>query len=158
MLTIDFNDREIQTYLGRVAGRLENPRELLAEIGDELTDSTMRRFGTSTGPDGERWAPNTETTLALYLDGRGKSASASTKKPLVADGNLASTIAWQLDGADAVLIGSPQKYAGVQQEGATKGSLGGGAPWGDIPARPFLGVSDDDARTILDLVDDYLLP
>lgn len=30
-------------------------------------------------------------------------------------------------------------------------------PWGDIPARPFLGASDDDQANIVSLVRSYLL-
>ncbi len=159
LLVIDYNDRVVQGYLGRVQARLGDVRPLLLEIGEELQDSTLRRFGTSTGPDGEAWAPNTEATIERYLAGKGKKATAAGKKPLIgASGNLSTTIDFQLDGDSAVLIGSPWPYAAPQQFGADKGSLGPNAPWGDIPARPFLGVSDDDARTILDLVDDYLSP
>jgi phage gpG-like protein len=31
-------------------------------------------------------------------------------------------------------------------------------PWGDIPARPFLGFSDDDQAAILEIVRNYLNP
>lgn len=169
MLTIDHDADLAVAYLGGLVGRLDNPRPLMLEIGEEMQDSTQRRFGTSTGPDGQRWAPNTETTILMYLEGRGgvygkgdgkltkKGAGVVMgKKPLVAEGNLAAGIDYQLDGDRAVLVGTPAIYGGVQQFGAEQGSLGGGAPWGDIPARPFLGVSDADERTILDLVQRYL--
>lgn len=54
-----------------------------------------------------------------------------------------------------VEIGSPMKYAAVQQFGASKRQFGK-APWGNIPARPFLGVSGEDRRTILDILQGYL--
>ncbi len=55
-------------------------------------------------------------------------------------------------------IGSPSIYAGTHQFGAAKGAFGStskGAPipWGDIPARPFLGLSDADEADIRDLID-----
>ena len=31
------------------------------------------------------------------------------------------------------------------------------APWGDIPARPYLGLSAKDERNIMEIVRDYLL-
>lgn len=48
------------------------------------------------------------------------------------------------------------------QEGASQGEFGtsnhgGSLPWGDIPARPFIGVSADDRDVILDILRDYLL-
>ena len=57
-------------------------------------------------------------------------------------------------------------YAAVQQFGARAGSLWSGkdrrgrnakAPWGDIPARPYLGLSAKDERNIMEIVRDYLL-
>jgi phage gpG-like protein len=65
-------------------------------------------------------------------------------------------------GADFVEVGSSRIYAAVMQSGAATGSLGaysgvkknghafgGAAPRGDIPARPFLGVSSEDEANIL---------
>jgi len=58
-------------------------------------------------------------------------------------------------------VGSVLEYAAVQQFGAKKGAFGRtrrGAPipWGDIPPRPFLGLSDADRRSILDLIAEHL--
>lgn len=169
LLAIDLDADSAIAYLQGLAGRLDDTRPLLLEIGEEVMDSTKRRFATGTAPDGTAWAPNTETTILMYLAGRGgvygkdgrltkKGAGAVMgKKPLIGEtGNLASTIDYQLDGDSAVLIGTPEIYGGVQQFGADRGSLGGGAPWGDIQARPFLGLSGDDERVILDLVEGYL--
>ena len=46
------------------------------------------------------------------------------------------------------------EYAAMQQFGGIKSEF----PhlWGDIPARPFLGVSESDAEEILAIVHDYL--
>ena len=59
------------------------------------------------------------------------------------------------------MVGSPLIYAGVHQFGAKKGafgttSKGSPIPWGDIAARPFLGVSNDDEREIVDIILDHL--
>jgi phage gpG-like protein len=42
----------------------------------------------------------------------------------------------------------------MQQFGGTKAKFPN--LWGDIPARPFLGVSESDAVMIVDTVSDYL--
>ena len=58
-------------------------------------------------------------------------------------------------------VGSTRIYAGAHQFGARRGACGTnkkGAPipWGDIPARPFLGVSDADKKTILEIINKRL--
>lgn len=85
-----------------------------------------------------------------------------SKKPLIGEtGSLASQIFKQFDSSGALLIGSDREYAAVQQFGARKNQFGK-APWGDIPARPFLGISGKDESTILDIISlsltDYLSP
>jgi phage gpG-like protein len=174
LLQIDVDDREVLDVLARLARRAGDLSPALTQIGVDLVDSTQRRFATSTSPDGQRWAANSQLTYLRYLGGKDRPAGlfgkkdgkltakgagfALGKKPLVDSGNLASTINYQLaDGGRTLLVGSPQKYAAVQQFGAKRGSLGRGAPWGDIPARPFLGISASDKQMIVDVIQGYLL-
>lgn len=166
--SLSFDDREVQQTLAEKLRKLEQPRPLLLMIGEYLAETTKQRFVTSTAPDGSRWAPNSRTTLERYVGARGGysnktgkitqkgQAAAMGKKPLVgATRLLGDQIIYQAN--DTVLeIGSNRIQAAVQQFGAAKGSLGGGAPWGDIPARPFLGVSAQDRAAILEMVGDYL--
>lgn len=172
MLTIQVEDRSVLAALTELSRRTADLEPALREMGEELQDSTMRRFETSTGPDGQRWEPNSPTTILEYLSGRGGAYSETTgrltakgvqaamsKRPLIGNTrNLSGTITYQVvDGGQTLLVGSPQKYAAVQQFGA-KAREFGRAPWGDIPARPFLGVSDEDQTTILDILGHYLAP
>jgi len=153
-ITITLDDAELRRRLGALLDRLDDPSDALAEIGEVLVESTKQRFGTQRGPDGRAWAPNTETTLA-----RKRNPNILTESGLLGD-----TIRWQFaDGGRAVLIGSDRKYAAVQQLGQKKGASGttrrgSPIPWGDIPPRPFLGVSDDDEARILDILRDYVRP
>ncbi len=176
LITIDFQEGPVLAVLNELARRAQDMEPALREMGEDLQDSTMRRFVTSTGPEGERWAPNSQVTILQYLAGRdgvyakrdGRLtkkgvAAVQGKKPLIGNTrNLSSTITYQVDG-NTLIIGSPQKYAAVQQIGAHQGEFGRDRrnhpiPWGDIPARPFLGVSDEDERTILDILSSYLTP
>ena len=152
MITVEIKDAEVLAMLNRLAKRGSNPRPALLAIGEELADSTLKRFETSTGPDGSRWAPNSPVTL---LRKRGD-------KPLIGAGKALSTQIHYRVAADAVYIGSPMIYAAVQQFGARKGAFGtsrrgGPLPWGDIPARPFLGISADDRKTIDAIIRDHMV-
>jgi phage gpG-like protein len=54
------------------------------------------------------------------------------------------------------------EYAAVQQFGAVAGALGRNKrgspiPWGNIPARPFLGVSAQDKVEVLEILQEALL-
>ena len=171
-LTVDASEVWARFNAMRAAGEDLSPA--LMAIGEALAESTKRRFETSTSPDGQRWAENSDVTLFRYLARFSKSfrsdggltqkgaARLGAKKPLIGESKSLSTmIVWQLVARDAVAIGSPMEYAGVQQFGAEKGEFGRtkrGAPipWGNIPARPFVGVSRDDDETIADIVRDYL--
>lgn len=169
LVTLTLDDRAVLAALNDLSARVADVSPALREIGEELLPEWKARFDTTTGPDGQRWAPNSQTTILNYLAGRagsfgrktGKLTSkgagyAMAKKPLTRDGFLRDTLNYQIDG-QSLLIGSPQKYAAVQQFGAQAREFGR-APWGDIPARPFLGVSESDRRGILDILQAHLAP
>lgn len=152
-ITIEYTGDDVLRALRRLQAAVgpAGMRPALKEIGEELAESTIRRFSSSTAPDGSRWAPNAAATLARKPGSR----------PLVRDGFLANeSISYQLvDGG--VEIGSSRIYAGTQQMGAKRGqygrtSRGAPIPWGDIPARPFLGVSAADEQTILGILADHI--
>lgn len=151
-IELDLDTSSALDGITNLLGRIEQPRPLLMEIGEDLTESAKERFRDGVAPDGTPWASNSPVTVSIY---QGMFASAGGKKPLVGETRrLSSEISWQLDGDRAVMIGSPMPYAAMQQFGGTKSDW----PhlWGDIPARPFLGVSDQDRTTILDLTSTYL--
>lgn len=169
MLKLTLLDLNAQQTLGRLAAAGKNLKPLMQSIGESLQDSTRERFATGTAPDGQRWAPNTQTTIEQFLtkqsgnfgkDGkiskRG-AARAINKKPLIGiSKSLSQTINYDAT-ANSVSIGSPMIYASVQQFGAAKGAFAGGkTPWGTIPARPFLGFSDQDQILIERLTITYI--
>lgn len=169
MITIQFDDKQTRQSFARLAASAKNPRPVLEEIGELLIDSTKQRFGTSRAPDGTPWAKNSTTTILQYL-GRYKSSfgkrdgkltkkgaeRAGSKRPLIGEtSDLSRQIFKSMDGNHTLLVGSTMIYGAVQQFGAKKGAFGK-APWGDIPARPFLGISDQDHRSIMDTISDYL--
>ncbi len=151
-ITLNYTGADILAALRRLHAGLGSAglRPALAEIGEELAESTRQRFSAGRAPDGEPWAENEMSTL---LGKRGA-------KPLINSGLLAEQIFWRLAG-DGVEIGSAHIYAGTQQFGAEKGQYGRTArgapiPWGDIPARPFLGLSAADEQAVLGILGDYI--
>lgn len=150
MITITLDARTVLDALQQLRARATDLSPALIEIGERLASTTKVRFDSGTAPDGTPWRQNSAVTLRRY-----ELAGKSGKKPLVgATRNLGTGISWQLRGKDAVEIGSAEPYAAMQQFGGTRSAW----PhlWGDIPARPYLGLSDDDERDILDIIRGYL--
>ncbi len=151
-LTVDLQGIEsVQGRLGSLVRAGQDPTPLMELIGNDLQRSTRERFVTQEDPEGRPWAPLSETTKARKTK--------NVDKILTQDGHLQQVVV-QAD-RQSVEVGSPWIYAGTQHFGAKKGSFGrtkrgSPIPWGDIPAREFLGLSDDDREEILDTVSKYL--
>lgn len=166
MINVEVDNSTALAAIKQIADRVDNPAPAFSEVGERLTESSQARFNTSTGPDGQRWAPNSQATILDYLDSKsgvygkktGKLTSkgagyAQNKKPLVASGLFQDSITWQLI-PGGVAIGT-DRFADDWDAGAAVHQFG--SLDGKIPARPFLGVSGEDSRTILDIVAGYLL-
>jgi phage virion morphogenesis protein len=170
LLTIEIKDAGVTRSLEALRRRMGNLRPVLKVIGEELVESTKRRFETGKAPDGTPWAANKPSTVKAYLKERGGSFKdeklgiltkrgdklAAGKRPLIgATRQLSSQINYRLDG-QALLVGSSRIYARTQQFGAKRREYQGVAPWGDVPARPFLGISPADREMIAQEVSDYI--
>ncbi len=185
MIGIEVEDAEVQRVLRRTLNAVKRPQPLLKAIGEVLVGSTKPRFQTSTGPDGTRWQENSPTTLledlrrrsgihdketgkrvgtknGYYLkrgDDKGRLSKRSgsilaAKKPLIGEGKaLSLRINYQVVG-ESVHVGTPEAYGAMQHFGGKKSQFK--HLWGDIPARPFLGVSDHDRESILDTMRDFI--
>ena len=154
-IQIDWDDRHVQAAIARLAETGHDLTPLMRDIGEELLNSTRERFASMTAPDGSDWAKLSDVTLAKKKKNR--------DRILVEEGG-ATSLSGQLvyrAGANEVEIGSTKVYASTHQFGADKGAFGTNAagrliPWGDIPARPFLGLSNADRKAIEEIVADHL--
>lgn len=173
MISVTFNDNTVQDAINALVRRVQDSTPAMRAIGEYLSETTRRRFTLGVAPDGTAWAPNRPVTIARYLaryksstgkgGGLSKAGKArlSAKKPLTGETkSLGTTINYHLTGG-GVAIGSAMEYAAVQQFGARQGAFGrtrkgGPIPWGDIPARPFLGISDSDRDAVLRIVSRHL--
>lgn len=155
--TITVDDAQVLAALRRLHSKTEDLGTVLGTIGDRLVTTTQDRFATATAPDGTPWAANSPVTIARYLglsSGKKREAKAASKKPLTGESkSLRNQIHHQVSG-NVLEVGSTMEYAAMQQFGGKKAEF----PhlWGDIPARPFLGISAQDRADIDQIVTDYL--
>ncbi len=155
MSAIDVDDREILAALRQLQQSTGNLRPALQKIGERLKESTHQRFSTKTAPDGSHWDGNSDVTIwAPKKLPTGGYSIKGRDDPLVDRGTLGSTIDYQLLGNDTLLIGSPLEYAAMMQFGGTKSEFPN--LWGDVPGRPFLGISEDDKVQILATIQSHL--
>ena len=138
---------------------------LMQDIGEYMVKSTNDHFASGSDPDGKPWAPRTQTTLDAYAARKDKPGP----RPLIGPTkSLSGTISYEA-GADDVSWGSNMIYAAVQQFGAEAGAFGARMgvnkkgrrffmpiPWGNIPARRFLGVGKEDQAALIEIVEEYL--
>ncbi|MBN8107752.1 phage virion morphogenesis protein [Vibrio vulnificus] len=145
--SVRLNDSEIQEALNQLIKRGSNLTPAMMEIGEELLISHDQRFRDQKSPDGVPWAPISETTKSL------KTKNIDTI--LVLNGLLSGTLNYQAS-SDNLLFGSPLEYAATHQFGRVT-SPNSMIPNKAIPARPFLGVDENDREMILETLSDYLL-
>lgn len=157
MIRIDLNAERALAQLAELAGRMDDMRPVMNDIGELLILSTKERFAAGVSPQGVPWAPKSQVTIDAYL-ARG---DRDDPRPLHGpSGSLSSEIAYEA-GSDFVEVGSSLVYAGVMQFGAAQGafgqtSRGAPIPWGHIPARPFLGLSDQDETDIAAIIVEWI--
>lgn len=149
MIRIEFNDRDAETAITGLGLLFDDLTPVMEEIGETLVASTTDRFKAGTAADGSPWKPKSAATLAKYAKGKDRVDSRPLHGPSL---SLSRTIFHQA-GARQVEVGSNRVYAAMMHFGGAKSAF----PhlWGDIPARPFLGVSDDDRTAILEIVGEW---
>lgn len=157
MITVDYDDNDLKSALKKVTDHLTDTSELMRALGEILIEDTKQNFINSEGPGGVKWAPKSQATRDAYRRREG------TVFPLPLFGptrDLSSD--WHaLLGNNSVEVGSNVLYASVLQFGAAKGEFGTDAngnsiPWGDIPARPFLGMDEELEDKLAAEVREYL--
>lgn len=152
-----FNGQPIVQALRQAQERLADMTPAYEDIGEHLIDSTKQRFRDGVSPDGVHWAPKRPATVERYR----RAGDGNLTKPLIGPSRrLSSEIAKHVD-RSGVEVGSNLEYSGVMQGGAAKGAFGADRhgrpiPWGNIPARVWLGISEQDERNILDIVDEHI--
>lgn len=155
--------RPLTEGLARLQAAVTDFRPVMRDIAGVLADSVEENFAREGRPV---WAPLSPVTVAK----RGGDAHPILQQ----SGQLAASIVTEHDSTSAT-VGTNKIYARVMQEGARKGEFGKyslllkdgkqkdtfkrspvvSMPWGDIPARPFLSITDQEIADIGELIDDY---
>lgn len=112
---------------------------LLEAIGAEVESQTRRRIEEEKrGPDGTRWPAWSKGYAATRHKGHSL---------LIGEGNLLDSIQYVVSG-DQVEVGTNLVYAAIHQFGGAEAGM-------NIPARPYLGLSDDNLDDLAAIVDDW---
>jgi phage virion morphogenesis protein len=145
----------VQARLFALARATGHARPLMERIGAVLESSARKRFRTQAAPDGSTWKPSIRARI-------------KGGKTLIDRGHLRDSITHDADDTHAE-IGSNLIYATIHQLGGVISAKGGGflkfkipgVGWRQvrsvtIPARPYLGVSEEDRVEMNAQVDRYL--
>jgi phage virion morphogenesis protein len=137
-------------------------RTLMEACGDALVSGTLKRFDEEKDPEGKAWEPSARA----WEKGLGHAARKATKNRKgrrfkAASGNYGKTLTDtarlrnSIDSAvagDTVFVGSTVKYARIHQ----MGGMAGKGRKVKIPARPYLGVGEEDREEVIETIREFL--
>lgn len=164
-ISIDFKASSAIAGLRGLDAGMRDTTPLMAQLSEFLWRSTGERFKTQTDPDGDPW----QALSPRYLAAK----SRNTNRILTLRGYLRNSVVKQHD-AKTARVGSNSVYAAIHQFGGStsahlieprykKALAFGGAvrksvqhPGSNVPARPFLGLSDADEKEIVEIALDFL--
>lgn len=150
-VTVTINDDDVQKAIKKALRQTSDLSPALKAIGEHLVESTTDRFIDQQDPSGNPWEPLSVTTFKL----RAKKGI-SDSDILVGTGleELSKSINYQVTGND-LYVGSNKVYAAIHQFGGETGA-GSWFSGAVIPARPFIGLSDDDRDEVLETLKEHL--
>lgn len=152
-ISITVDDRVVLEALGRLIQRLDDLTPAMQDISEVMLDSVQEAFQRQADPEtGEFWESLATTTVTQ------RSKAGSWPGPILrVSGDLYVSITPDA-GADFAQVGSflpvGSGYAAIHQFGGQAGRNRSV----HIPARPFMGLSDDSTDEILEIVERYLTP
>lgn len=149
MAGVKSNINEIQTKLKNLLIKIEQPKEVLSQIGEILLNNTRDRLEQGVDIYGSPFKPLAALTI--------QTKKRNKDKILIESGDLFRELSYQLvNGGESLEFGSDRKYAALQQFGGVitpkkkkvlkfKGKFRKRV---EIPARPFIGITPKDRQQI----------
>jgi len=158
MIKLTIDDRQVRAALDRLMRAGDDMTPAMREIAGVLADAAERAFQAERDPvTGAPWKPLKKSTIRQRIK-LGKWPGPILQRSA---GGLAGSIQSE-HGRHHAAAGTNKEYASTHQFGAKTGEFGTGTyksrpgsfpiPWGNIPARPFLGIGPDDKDDILDII------
>lgn len=138
VLKYDFRGLDtVQRRINRLTK--SNRRELLDVVGAIIESQTRKRIqDDKESAEGEAWQKWSDKYAAKRPEGR---------TLLMNEDHLLDSITFLHEGSNSIKVGSNMIYAATHQFGDEARN---------IPARPYLGVSDDNEDDIIAAVDEFL--
>lgn len=149
-IKIDIDDRAVRDAFNRLLNTGTNLAPIFKDIGQAMANSTRARWRKEIAPDGTAWKGLSPVTLK-------RKRGTKILQDLGMRGGMLGSINVQLEGGRAVSVNVVKRYAATHQFGRGQmTTIKGRRNMPAIPARPFLGVSDDDKRKIVDIITDHI--
>ncbi len=153
--SIEIDDKALRRQLRHMINAGKDMSPAMRQIAGVLEDASERAFENQTDPfTGTPWAPLSPVTI--------KRRSGQPPYKILQDtGQLAASITSNY-GRDFAEVGTNKIYARTQFFDITQGQFGTASngsliPWGDIPARRFMGYDATDQQEMLDILKRLLL-
>ena len=164
---IEIDDKQARNAFQRMRQAGDDTTPLMQAIALFVRSITERAFDTQTSPEGKKWEPLSAVTWFFRQNPAARIDPLKRKKPkykgpiLLNEGDLRGSII-AIGRKSEAIVGTGIKYAPTHQFGAKKGAFGttrNGTPipFGDIPARPFLGIGEKDIPALNKLITQHIL-
>jgi phage virion morphogenesis protein len=144
-VTINVDDQQILAALRQLTVIANNLAPVFPEIGEQLKINATERFVQQVDPDDNPWHELSDVTKARKTQ--------NTNKILVESTDLMRLLRYQINGDD-LEFGTDRIYGAMMQFGGTKAQYS--HLWGDIPARPYLGISNKDKTDVLTILSRHI--
>ena len=136
--------------VGQAAAQISDTQRLAEAIGEALVAGTQDRFERGEAPDGSKWPASKRGGQTLMDTGRLKNSIGYEASPaLVVVGTSAEYAATHQFGAHIEAKNAKTLKFKVNGKWVSKKSV-------DIPARPFIGLSDEDVAEAKGCVLDHI--
>ena len=142
--------------IGNAVKKMADKKLLMATIGETLVSSTLKRFTREESPEGVAWE---KSERAMSQGGQTLSDTGLLKRSI----EYAAT-------PTKVMVGSNKEYARIHQKGGIIKPKNGKAlkfkgrdgknvfvKQVKIPARPYLGISEEDKKEVRETINDFLI-
>jgi phage virion morphogenesis protein len=139
------NAEEIRGQLNKLISNGQNLIPAFQDIGEMLLISHDQRFRDQVSPDGQPWEP----LSPAYRERKEKHKDTI----LTLNSILSGQLSYAATGSD-LFFGTNTEYGAIHQFGGSEGMRPSNTA---TPARPWLGITNEDTQEIFEILGDFLL-